>query len=276
MATGLAPIANADKHSLAKLEVRNILGIGISAATMEQAVECVDHAVRHRCRLQIGVVNAAKIVNMRCDDTLRASVLCSDVIFADGMSVVWASKLLRQPLPERVPGIDLMTSIMALADARHYRIYFLGAADTVLQGVVERVRREFPRVVVAGYRDGFFADADHALVARQIAASRADILFIAITSPKKEQFMARWNGVMDVPVCHGVGGSFDVYAGKVQRAPESWQRLGLEWLFRLKQEPRRLAGRYLVTNAKFCAIVASEVARSQVRRLDATVRGTRA
>jgi N-acetylglucosaminyldiphosphoundecaprenol N-acetyl-beta-D-mannosaminyltransferase len=277
MATGLAHIGGAivEKNPLRELDVRNILGVGISAATMQQAVACVDYAVGHRNRLQIGVVNAAKIVNMRRDETLRRDVLCSDVIFADGMSVVWASKLLRQPLPERVPGIDLMMSTLRLANARGYRIYFLGATDSVLKSVLERVQREFPGAVVAGCRNGFFADSDHEQVARQIAASHADILFIAITSPKKETFMARWSGVMGVPVCHGVGGSFDVYAGKVRRAPEKWQRLGLEWLFRLKQEPRRLAGRYLVTNAMFCAMLGSELARSQVRRLGALMRSAR-
>lgn len=274
MATGLAHIGcvAAEKNPLRQLEMRNILGVGIAAATMQEAVACVDYAAGHRDRLQIGVVNAAKIVNMRRDETLRRDVLSSDVIFADGMSVVWASRFLRQPLPERVPGIDLMLNTLALANARGYRIYFLGATDAVLQSVVERVRREFPDVVVAGCRNGFFAEDDHEQVAREVAASRADILFIAITSPKKEKFMARWSGVMGVPVCHGVGGSFDVYAGKVQRAPETWQRLGLEWLFRLKQEPRRLAGRYLVTNAMFCATLSLEVARAQVRRIGAFVR----
>jgi len=191
------------------------------------------------------------------------------------MSVVWASRLLGEPLPERVPGIDLMISTLALANARGYRVYFLGATDAVLRGVVERVRRELPGVVVAGFRNGFFPYDHHGRVAHEIAASHADILFIAITSPKKEQFMARWRSLMGVPVCHGVGGSFDVYAGKVQRAPEKWQRLGLEWLFRLKQEPRRLARRYLVTNAVFCTMLSSEIARVQVRKLSEFVRSVK-
>jgi N-acetylglucosaminyldiphosphoundecaprenol N-acetyl-beta-D-mannosaminyltransferase len=126
---------------------------------------------------------------------------------------------------------------------------------------------DYPGVQVAGSRDGYFKDAEEQAVAADIGASRADILLVAMTSPKKEKFLARWSETLGVPVCHGVGGSFDVMAGKVERAPDLWQRLGLEWLYRVKQEPRRLWRRYLVTNALFCGMLCSAFVRSLPGRL---------
>lgn len=238
--------------------MRSILGVPVAAVTMGEALDLVDQAVRSRSRLQIGVVNAAKVVNMRRDPFLRDDVLSSDVIFADGMAVVWAGKVLGEPLPERVPGIDLMMGILERGNTRAYRVFFLGATKDVLDAVVSRAKVDFPGLVVAGCQDGYFkAEAEEA-VASAIAASRADVLFVAMTSPKKEKFLARWAETMGVPVCHGVGGSFDVYSGKVQRAPQAWQRLGLEWLYRVKQEPGRLWRRYLVTNALFGGMLVAE------------------
>jgi len=241
--------------------IRTLFGIPISAMTMDEVLDTVDQAIVARHRIQLGVVNAAKIVNMARNAVLREDVLSSDLIFADGMSVVWASRLLGRPLPERVAGIDIMMGMLARGDKKGYGIYFLGATDEVLELVVDRVRREFPGVRVAGARNGYFGEGEEEEVAWRIRESRADILLVAITSPKKERFLARWSAVMDVPVCHGVGGSFDVYAGKVERAPVSWQNLGLEWLYRLKQEPGRLWKRYLVTNTIFGWMVLSELLR---------------
>ena len=110
-------------------------------------------------------------------------------------------------------------------------------------------------VVLAGRRNGYFNDDEEKAIANDIADAKADILFVAMTSPKKEKFMARWKDTMEVPVVHGVGGSFDVMAGKVKRAPIAWQKMGLEWLYRVKQEPGRLWKRYLVTNSLFCWFV---------------------
>lgn len=232
-----------------------VLGVPVDPLTMAEALDAVEGAIERRERIQIGVVNAAKIVNMRRNPALRDAVLSSDMIFADGMGVVWASRILGKPLPERVAGIDLMAGMLARAHAKRYRVFFLGATDEVLDKTIERVRASFPDVVVAGRHNGYFTEEEEEAVARLIRDSRADILFVAITSPKKEKFLAKWGALANATVCHGVGGSFDVYAGKVQRAPESWQRLGLEWLFRLKQEPGRLWKRYLVTNTIFSWMV---------------------
>jgi N-acetylglucosaminyldiphosphoundecaprenol N-acetyl-beta-D-mannosaminyltransferase len=236
----------------------HVLGVPIDPMTMEQVLGRVDAAIATRSRLHIGVVNAAKLVNMRHDPALRDDVLASDIILADGASVVWASRLLGQPLPERVAGIDLMLGMLRAGAARGYRVYCLGAAQDVLQRAVDRMLSDFPGVRVVGHRDGYFRAEDEEAVAQAVSVAQPDILLVAMTSPKKEHFLGRWSPHMRVPVCHGVGGSFDVLAGKVHRAPLAWQRLGLEWLYRVCQEPRRLWRRYLFTNAAFCAMVSSE------------------
>lgn len=236
----------------------HLLGVPIDRLTMEEVLARVDEAIERRSRLQIGVVNAAKLVKMRRDPLLRQDVLASDLILADGTSVVWASRLMGNPLPERVAGIDLMLAMLRRGAARGYRVYCLGATQDVLDRAVDRMLAEFAGIPIVGRRNGYFGADEEEGVARDVAAARPDILFVAMTSPKKEHFLARWSPRLQVPVCHGVGGSFDVLAGKVRRAPVAWQRLGLEWLYRVRQEPRRLWKRYLFTNTAFAAMVLSE------------------
>lgn len=234
---------------------RTILGVPVNAMTMEQVLECVDIAIDKKQPLHIGVVNAAKLVNMHRDQYLKDDVLSSDLVLADGAAVVLAGKILGQSLPERVAGIDLMHGIFEKGKVKKYRIFCLGATEEISQKVAERIEKDYPGVVLAGRRNGYFAADEEQAVAERIGESKADVLFVAMTSPKKENFMAKWNETMNVSVCHGVGGSFDVMAGKVERAPEVWQNLGLEWLYRVKQEPGRLWKRYLVTNTLFCWMV---------------------
>lgn len=229
----------------------DVLGVRIHPVTERQVVLHIDETLQRGERLRIGVVNAAKIIAMRSNPLLRDDVLSSDLVLADGMSVVWASRVLGAPLPERVAGIDLMFRMFELADRNHLRLYCLGATEEVSATVAANLARDYPGAVLAGRRNGYFGEAESAEVAAGIAEARPDILLVAMTTPKKENFMGRYDEEMAVPVIHGVGGSFDVYAGKVERAPERWQRLGLEWLYRVKQEPGRLWKRYLVTNTQF-------------------------
>ena len=182
-------------------------------------------------------------------------MLSSDLIVADGSAVVWASRILGQKLPQRVTGIDLMYGMLKRGNSNGYRIFCLGAKEEISLKVAQRIQKDYPGAVVAGRHHGYFTEEEETEIAEQIKAARPDILFVAITSPKKEKFLARWSGFIDVPICHGVGGSFDVFAGKVDRAPLAWQKFGLEWLYRLKQEPRRLWRRYFVTNTSFIILL---------------------
>lgn len=239
--------------------VRELFGVPVHALGYEQVLAEVARAIRTRQSLLIGVVNAAKLVNMYRDPGLGRAVLSADLILADGMSVVWACRLLRRPVPERIAGIDLMESMLAQAARCGHRIFCLGATQEVLTAAVTEMRARYPGLAIAGQHHGYFRREEEPALAALIRDARPDILLAAMTSPKKEEFLARWSRRLGVPVCHGVGGAFDVLAGKIRRAPSAWQRAGLEWLFRVVQEPRRMWRRYLVTNTLFCGLVVSEL-----------------
>ncbi len=227
-----------------------IFGVPFVPETLEAAVDRVARCIDAGDPCHIGVVNAAKLVNMRRNPALSRAVLASDVIYADGMSIVLASRLLGSPLPERVAGIDLMLGILEHGNRAGYRVYCLGATEEVSRRAAMTIADRFPNVRIVGRRNGYFDERDEPAIVDDILRSRADVLFVAISSPKKELFMARWADRLNL-VTHGVGGSFDVLAGLVQRAPRTWQRCGLEWLYRVAQEPRRLWKRYLTTNSAF-------------------------
>lgn len=235
-----------------------ILSANVDALTTQQVIDHVHQSLQNNQNVRLGVVNAAKLVAMEQNQLLRDDVTSSDLVLADGMSVVWASKLFGNPLPERVAGIDLMFHFLKLANEHGYRVYCLGATEEILGKVVSNIQRDYPNAVIAGSRNGYFGAEDEEQIAKDIQAAQPHFLFVAMTSPKKENFMGRWGDLMGVPLVHGVGGSFDVYAGKVQRAPEIWQKLGLEWLYRVLQEPTRLGKRYLTTNVKFIWLIAKQ------------------
>jgi N-acetylglucosaminyldiphosphoundecaprenol N-acetyl-beta-D-mannosaminyltransferase len=246
---------------------QEILGVRVDALTMVEVLDRVHQTIVGRGRLQIGVVNAAKLVYMRRDLNLRADVLSCDLILADGVPVVWASRLLGRPLPERVAGIDLMYGMLRRANEHGYRVYCLGASRDVLAAAVDRITADYPQLKMVGRHHGYFTSHEEPGLVAAIADAKPNILLVGMSSPKKERFLARWSDQLNVPVCHGVGGSFDVLAGKVRRAPLVWQRLGLEWLYRVKQEPRRLWRRYLITNSRFCGLLAVELLGRLLTRL---------
>jgi N-acetylglucosaminyldiphosphoundecaprenol N-acetyl-beta-D-mannosaminyltransferase len=237
----------------------DLFGFGVDALTMAQAVDRCMGAIEGGGYLSVGVVNAAKVVTMRRDPRLRDAVTGCDMVLADGQSVVWASRMLRAPLPERVAGIDLFLELLEEAADRGYSVYFLGARPDVLERMLAEAADRFPGLKVAGARDGYFAAADEPEVAADIRRSGADLLFLGMSSPKKELFLRQWGAQTGARVMHGVGGSFDVLAGMTSRAPDWWRRNGLEWLYRALQEPLRLGPRYLKTNFSFMALVAREM-----------------
>lgn len=232
-----------------------LFGLRMDNLSMEETVSRVNEFIARGGVHQHVVVNVDKVVKAQRDPHLREVINSCDLVNVDGQPVVWISRLLGQPLKERVAGIDLMTRLCEEAAARSYRLYFLGARKEVVERVVEIVRARFPEAIVSGWRDGYFSADEEKDVAADIASARPDILFVAITSPKKELLLARWKDQMSAPFVMGVGGSFDVVAGMVRRAPRWVQRAGLEWLFRLMQEPRRMWRRYLVEDMYFLWLV---------------------
>lgn len=239
------------KISLLKANIHNL--------NMQETLAIVENTIANGKQLHHVVVNAGKIVAMQDDMQLRQSVNESDLINADGQAVVWASKVLGKPLKERVAGIDLMANLVELAFIKKYKIFFFGAKEEVVRKVVDIYSRKFDSNIIAGYRNGYFEKKEEKEIAKQISESGANILFVAISSPTKENFLYENRGLLEkLNFIMGVGGSFDVIAGKVKRAPLWMQKAGLEWFYRFAQEPKRMWKRYLVGNSKFIALVLKE------------------
>jgi N-acetylglucosaminyldiphosphoundecaprenol N-acetyl-beta-D-mannosaminyltransferase len=235
------------------------LGAPLDLLTLEQTVEQAVDAMRRRVLAQHVAINVAKIVKMRNDPELRRDVVESHIAGVDGMGVVWGARLIGVRVPERVAGIDLMYSLLAVCAAEGFRPYVLGARRDVLDRAMAVAKQRWPALEFAGSRDGYFRPDDEPAVVEHIRQSGADCLFIGMPTPRKERFLHQHRDSVGVPFIMGVGGSFDVLAGVVARAPVAMQRIGLEWLHRTLQEPRRMWRRYLATNVAFAGLLASAV-----------------
>jgi N-acetylglucosaminyldiphosphoundecaprenol N-acetyl-beta-D-mannosaminyltransferase len=225
--------------------------------TMKQSVDELELRIFQKQFVQHSVVNVAKIVNMQSDEILSKSVKSCDIINIDGMGLVWGARLLGYMVPERVAGVDLFHELLAMSASNNFSVYLLGATDQVVAKTAATVEAQYPGLNVAGYHHGYFWDDEEKMV-EEIRNSRAQLLFVAITSPKKENFINRWKDQLGVNFVMGVGGTFDVVAGKVKRAPLWMQKYGLEWLYRVIQEPDRMWKRYLKTNTQFAWLLIKE------------------
>lgn len=210
------------------------------------------------------VINVAKLMAMRKNPVLRESVEGCDIINIDGMGVVWGTRLLGFEVPERVAGIDLFYNLLKLAEKKGYSVFFLGAKQEVVKRVVSNVALMHPEIKIAGFHHGYFWDNEQEVVDK-IHNSGAQMLFVAITSPKKERFINRWKDSLGVSLAMGVGGTFDILAGHAKRAPLWMQKAGFEWLYRLFQEPGRMWKRYLGTNVAFGWILIKSLIAQYVR-----------
>lgn len=236
-----------------------MMGCRIDNLSMEESLEVVEGFIRSGQPHQHVVVNVDKLVKASRDPELRRIINACDLVNADGMPVVWASRLLGKPLKARVAGVDLFHALMVRAAQRGWRVFLLGARADVVEAVERRYRLSYPDLMVVGCRDGYWTPDEDEAVAEQVRMARADILFVAISSPKKEQFLGRYQLGMRVPFAMGVGGTFDVAAGRVKRAPPWMQRVGLEWFYRFLQEPRRMFRRYFVDDLAFFGLLGREL-----------------
>jgi N-acetylglucosaminyldiphosphoundecaprenol N-acetyl-beta-D-mannosaminyltransferase len=223
---------------------------------MAETVEQARRAMRSRQRLQHVALNVAKFVNMRSDPVLAADVANSDLVGIDGMGILWGARALGLPATSRVAGVDLLAELLAVCAQDGFKPYFLGATPAVLHLAMETVRKRYPSLVFAGWHDGYFKSEQESDVVRDIRSSAADCLFIGMPTPRKERFLAAYRDELGVPFVMGVGGGFDVLAGTVRRAPARIQKLGLEWLYRIYQEPGRMWWRYAKTNTLFAGVLA--------------------
>ncbi len=226
---------------------------------MDETLETIDEAIRSGRQIRHTCVNAGKIALMQDDPELFQNVVTSDVINPDGQAVVWASRILGKPLPERVSGIDLMVNVIKLAYQRSYKIFFFGAREEIIKRVVAIYSQQYSPEIIAGYRNGYFQEEEEPAIVEEIKNSGAKILFVGIKSPIKEGFLSQYKvELKQVSLIMGVGGAFDVVAGAVKRAPIWFQENGLEWFYRLIQEPGRMWKRYLIGNFRFIMLVLHE------------------
>lgn len=239
----------------------SLLGLEYDRIAMDEAVaRCLEWCAGPRVSHTVITANASIVCLMRRDPELARACQKGDLVLADGMSVVWAGGWAGVKFPERVAGVDLMGRLLAAGAERKLGVYFLGAKPEVVQKLAELCAERYPGLTVAGWRDGYFKPSDHEAIAEDIRARAPHLLFVGMPSPFKETWCERFRERLAVPVIMGVGGSFDVHAGYIKRAPRVFQRLGLEWSWRLLMEPRKMWKRYLTTNGEFLWLALREAA----------------
>lgn len=223
----------------------------VNALTLDETIKEVEKIIGRGVPTQHVVVNASKVNLMEANNELAKIVNDCPLINADGASIVWAAKKLGVPLTERVTGIDLFQELVKLSAEKGYKIYLFGAKEEVVVKVKAIFEERYSGIRIVGYRNGYFTEADEPQIVADMAASGADMMFVAFSSPKKEYWVHKYLDQVGIPFVMGVGGSFDVVAGVTDRAPKWMQDHGFEWFYRFIQEPGRLWKRYIVGNAKF-------------------------
>lgn len=226
-----------------------LFGLPLDLLTMDETLARCRELILAGRPAQHVALNAAKVLLAQDDVSLREIIRRAAIVNADGQAIVWAGRMLGVPVPERVTGIDLMERLLRLAEMEHWPVFFLGAREDVSKRFIQRVRDRHPRIAIAGAAHGYFDNDTE--IAETVGRSGAQLLLVALPSPRKEFFLAKQLPRMGALLAVGVGGSFDVWAGRVRRAPAWVQRVGLEWAFRLLQEPRRMWRRYLIGNPRF-------------------------
>ena len=224
-----------------------ILGVPFDVVSSHEAIALIERMIVSRQPHYVVTPNMDFLVQAAEDVELRRILVDAHLVVCDGTPLVWASRLLGNPLPERVAGADLVPVLISRAAKEKYRLFLLGATETSSNRAVERLAEEYPDLIIAGHYSPPFNDLlemDHEQIKQQISASGADILLVSFGCPKQEKWISMHYRTIGVPVTIGVGGTIDFLAGQLKRAPVWMQKTGTEWLFRLAQEPRRLFRRY--------------------------------
>jgi len=218
----------------------DMLGVPIHRIDMAGALARVEGFIRERSPHMVVTSDGSAIVRAQQDSEYRAIVRASDMVTADGRGLVWMARVLGLSVTDRVPGVDMMDRLCELAAERGYSVYLVGALPGVASDAARAMQGRYPGLRVAGTHHGYFSPEEEPGVVAAIAAARPDILFVAFGAPRQEKWIRRHLDQLGAPVAIGVGGSFDVLAGRVPRAPAWMQQAGLEWLYRVLREPRRL------------------------------------
>jgi len=240
----------------------NILGVGVSAVNMDLALERIDSWIKAKERHYVCVCPVHSIMECRRSPEVRKIFNAAGMVTPDGMPVVWVSRLMGQKHVSRVYGPDLMLAELEAGVAHGHRHFFYGGGDGVAAKLADAMAQRFPGLQVAGRNEPPFASLDELCTpetAALINAAGADVVWVGISSPKQDRWMARMRSQLDAPVLIGVGAAFDFLSGTVRQAPRWMQRSGLEWTYRLATDPRRLWRRYVIDNPWFVWDVALQL-----------------
>lgn len=229
----------------------DFLGCPLDLLTPQELLDEARLALAGEQRLRLEGLNVAKLVDARCTPVLMGALQDAERVHIDGAGISLGLKLLDLPLPPRRAGIDLLGDFCTLAADTGASIYLLGARTEIVGLTAQHLQERYPTLNIAGIHHGYYSDAEEEDIVEAIRASEADILFIGMSSPKKELLLQKHWQRLGVKIGMGVGGSFDVLSGKLPRAPRWMQIMGMEWFFRMMMEPRRLLWRYVRTNSVF-------------------------
>lgn len=238
-----------------------VLGCAFDNLDLNETLARVEQIVRERSPRQHAAVNVDVLVRIHRDPAYRLLIESCDLVNADGMPIVLASRLLGHPLKARVAAPDLFDRLLSRADELGWRIFLLGARAPVVERVSTNIQQRYPGINVVGVRDGYWQEEDEPALAESVRLAAPDVLFVATSSPKKERFLHHYRDTMRVPFSMGIGGVFDIVAGETRRAPRFLQSVGLEWFYRFLQEPRRMFRRYFVDDIYFFVLLARELTR---------------
>jgi N-acetylglucosaminyldiphosphoundecaprenol N-acetyl-beta-D-mannosaminyltransferase len=232
-----------------------LFGVNFDLMSPKRLSEITSNSILEGKVLHVTAANTSTIIYSRRDSNLKNAIECSDYVTIDGMPIVWVLRALGVKVNSRLCGPDIYSTLINLAQENNYRIFLLGATEEVITSLASRYAREIPNLNIVGYRNGYFLESDEIEVVSAIIKCKPDILFIGISSPKKDIFLRRYKFELGVPLSFGVGGLFDIEAGIVKRAPLWMQASGFEWFYRILQEPKRMLNRYLYTNSVFLYLI---------------------
>lgn len=238
-------------------QIATILGVPVHSLTMSEAVEAVLNLIGNKKHNLIATANSEMIMMATKDKELK-EILCScNLVVPDGAGTVWAAHHLGYEMPERVAGYDLVQELLKIAPEKNLRFYFFGSAPTVAEKAKKKAEELYPGVEIVGIHDGYFSKDEEVKIIEEISALKPDILLCALGVPKQEKWLYEHIEKLKVPVSIGVGGTLDVMAGVMKRAPLIWQKAKLEWLYRGLLQPKRI-GRLLALPAFVFKVIGSK------------------
>lgn len=229
----------ATTNSLKQIPTVSIYGLPFSKLGMDETISRLTEAIDHRVVTHVITANPIMVMSAVEDQAYYSMMRTAELIVPDGTGVVWAAGYVGEPVAERVPGFDILHRLMALGEAKGWSVYLLGTDQQTIDTAAANLKQKYPRTRIAGVRNGYFGPEQDEEVIAAIREAKPDILFVARSASTQEPWISRYKKDLDVPVIMGVGGSFDIIAGKLKRAPKLFQKLRLEWFYRLLQEPYR-------------------------------------